>query len=741
MLNRAPSESGMNEYEQFVRSKLVRRPDAGPGMNGPIHEMLFPFQSDIVSWALRRGRAAIFADCGLGKTFMELEWLRHIEGTRMILAPLAVAPQIQKEALRIGMNVRHVHEHSEIEVGGVNVTNYDRLHKFDLSDMTALVLDESSILKNMNGKTRNMLIDVAAHIPYRLACTATPAPNDHTELGNHAEFLGIMSAVEMLATFYVHDSGDVHKWRLRGHATTEYWKWMASWAVMLRKPSDLGYDDDGFDLPPLRIEQLVVPGEHISDEVLALFPLEAQTLPERRAARRMSISQRVGAAAKIVATKPDEPWVVWCDLNAESDALTRAIDGAREVRGSQTEADKESALNAFSDQSARVLVTKPKIAGHGLNWQHCANQVFVGLSDSWEAWYQAVRRCWRFGQDRPVNVYVVTASTEGAVVRNIQAKEARAVELFDGIVQHARTSIMEELHTDARVEMEYERETETGEGWRMELGDCVELLAQEPDDSIDFSVYSPPFADLYTYSDSPRDLGNSKGQDTFMEHFDFVARELLRVIKPGRLMSVHCMNLPSSKVRDGVIGLKDFRGDLIRIFQSTGFIYHAETVIWKNPVTAMQRTKALGLLYKQIRKDSAMSRMGIPDYVITFRKPGTNANPITHTRSDFTLDQWQEWASPVWDNINQSDTLNKYLAREVNDDKHIAPLQLEVIRRLIRLWSNPGDVVLSPFAGIGSEGVVALQDGRAFLGMELKRKYWEHSVHNLRESVAQHGIF
>jgi DNA modification methylase len=731
----------LETYQDFVKTKLVRKPDRGPGTNGPIHEMLFPFQADIVRWALRRGSAAIFADCGLGKTFMELEWLRHMDGTRLILAPLAVAPQIQREGLRLGMDVHHPMEQSAVAIGEVNVTNYDRLHRFDLSCVSALVLDESSILKNMDGKTRNMLVEAASGIRYKLASTATPAPNDHTELGNHAEFLGVMSAVEMLATFFVHDSGDVHKWRLRGHAREDYWRWLASWAVMLRRPSDLGYEDDGFILPPLCIDQLVVEGQHISDDELTLFPMEARTLPERRAARRMSTPQRVEAAADLVAKYPDEPWVVWCDLNAESTLLAKAIPGAEEVRGSQSIEEKESVLERFANGECRVLVTKPKIAGHGLNWQHCSKQVFVGLSDSWEAWYQAVRRCWRFGQPKDVSVWVVTASTEGAVVRNIQAKEERATELFDGIVQHARSSVMDELHGDAGNGVEYETDTATGDGWRCELGDCVELLAAEPTESVDFSVYSPPFADLYTYSDSPRDLGNSKGQDSFMEHFTFAAIELLRVLKPGRLMSVHCMNLPSSKVRDGRIGLKDFRGDLIRIFESAGFIYHAETVIWKNPVTAMQRTKALGLLYKQLRKDSAMSRMGIPDYVITLRKPGVNTDPITHTKDTFSLDQWQSWASPVWNDINQSDTLNKYIARGPNDDKHIAPLQLEVVRRLVRLWSNPGDVVLSPFAGIGTEGVVAIQEDRRFVGMELKRNYWEHAVHNLTEARAQHGLF
>lgn len=274
-------------------------------------------------------------------------------------------------------------------------------------------------------------------------------------------------------------------------------------------------------------------------------------------------------------------------------------------------------------------------------------------------------------------------------------------------------------------------------------GDCCEVLKGIPSNSIHYSVFSPPFASLYTYSNSPRDLGNVKNDDEFFAHFGFAIDELFRVLKPGRLLSMHCMLMPTSKERDGYIGLRDFRGDLIRAFQARGFIFHSEVVIWKDPVTAMQRTKALGLLHKTIRKDSSMSRQGIPDYLVTMRKPGVNDEPIAHTHEEFPVSLWQRYASPVWMDIDPSNTLQYRSAREHDDERHICPLQLEVIERALRLWTNPGDVVLSPFAGIGSEGHVALQEGRRFVGVELKKSYYEQAARNLREAsiVRQQSLF
>jgi len=278
---------------------------------------------------------------------------------------------------------------------------------------------------------------------------------------------------------------------------------------------------------------------------------------------------------------------------------------------------------------------------------------------------------------------------------------------------------------------------EVREKWALYNADCVEVVASLPDNSVGFSVFSPPFASLYTYSDSPRDMGNSRTYEEFASHFAFLAADLFRVTKPGRLVSFHCANIPLMKERDGVIGLRDFRGDMIRWFQAAGFIYHSEVTIWKDPVIEMQRTKSLGLLHKQIKKDSCRSRMGNPDYVVTMRKDGENFEPVSHTNESFPVDQWQKWASPVWMDIDQGNTLSYMQARDSNDERHICPLQLDVIERCIELWSNPGDVVLSPFAGIGSEGYVAVTRGRRFIGIELKPSYYEVAVKNLRAAESE----
>lgn len=717
----------VDKYQSFLASKTFIAPTAGIKVaRDDLNDSMFPFQKDLVSWALKRGRAAIFADCGMGKTLMQLEWARHV-GDVLILAPLAVAHQTVREAEKFGISA-HYCRSQDMAKPGINVTNYEMLEHFDPAKWRGIVLDESSILKSYDGKTRTIIIESFKGTPYRLACTATPAPNDFMELGNHAEFLGVMSRTEMLSMFFVHDGGDTQKWRLKGHAEDEFWKWLASWSAMIRAPSDLGYDDGDFVLPPLIHEQITVAVDHAPEGML--FALEAETLQERLAARRSSVEDRVAVMSEIV-NASTEPWLLWCNLNRESESLARAIPDAVDVRGSDSTETKEDRLSRFVAGDIRVLVTKPSIAGFGMNFQHCRNVGFVGLSDSWEQYYQAVRRCWRFGQTKPVKVYTVTAETEGAVVSNIRRKEADATRMADNIVTHMRTMMQENVRGTERTKDDYAQNVTKGDGWAMHLGDCVDVAQSIDNNSIGYSVFSPPFASLYTYSASDRDMGNCKNEDEFFGHFRFLIDELHRVTMPGRLVSVHCMDLPTTKTHHGVIGLRDFRGDVVRAFEDAGFIYHSCVTIWKDPVTAMQRTKAIGLLHKQLKKDSAMSRQGIPDYVVTFRKIGVNSEPISHTADEFPVHVWQRHASPVWMDINPSDTLQHRSVREHKDERHIAPLQLEVIRRCINLWSNPGDLVMSPFAGIGSEGYIALQMGRRFVGAELKRSYWGHACANL----------
>ena len=740
------------KYNKFIESKQTF--DTSTGIKNPEsrNPMLFDFQSDITKWALRRGRAAIFADCGLGKTPMQLEWADHVckhtKSNVLIVAPLAVSSQTVKEGVKFGVDVNQCNDASDVE-SGISITNYEKLHKFNPDQFSGIVLDESSILKSYAGKYRTDLIEQWGSVQFRLACTATPAPNDFMELGNHSEFLGAMTRTEMLSMFFVHDGGETQKWRLKGHAESEYWKWLCSFAVMIQKPSDIGYDDGDFMLPDLKIHQSVVETTPTNGEYL--FAMEAQTLQERIGARRDSIADRVVKCAELV-NDSKESWLIWCNLNNESAALAKAIDGAVEVKGSDKHEHKESAMMGFSSGDVRILVTKPSIAGFGMNWQHCHNVAFVGLSDSYEQFYQAIRRCWRFGQQSNVNCHIITADTEGSVVKNIQRKEMDAARMAENMVKNMSDLNSENIKGTRRTMNEYKTEESNGNGWTMNLGDCVEVVSGLSDESIDYSLFSPPFASLYTYSNSDRDMGNSKCMAEFMQHFSFLIAELFRVMVTGRLVSFHCMNLPTSKVRDGYIGIRDFRGECIKLFEDAGFIYASEVCIWKDPVVAMQRTKAKGLLHKQICKDSVQSRQGIPDYLVTMRKPGDNPKPVAGEFDHFAGDQstfsntgrlsidiWQRYASPVWSDINPSNTLQHRSAREEKDERHICPLQLDVIHRALQLWTNPGDVVLSPFAGIASEGYEAIRLGRKFIGAELKESYYKQAVGNL--NAAQQESF
>lgn len=428
-------------YLDFLSNKTFIDPPTGIiGELPELNDKLKPFQRDIVSWALRRGRAALFADTGLGKTFMQLEWAnkvqQHTKGRVLLLAPLAVAKQTELEAEKWGINGVLSVKENEDKGDIVYVTNYDKLHKFNPSDFSGIVLDESSIIKNQDGKTRDALIAAFKETPFRLAATATPAPNDFMELGNHAQFLGAMTQHEMLATFFLHDGGSTQNWRIKGHAEDDFWKWVSSWSVLVRNPSDLGYEDAGYILPTLHQHQVTVEISHAPEDTGMLLQVEAQTLQDRIIARKQTIKDRVNAAVKIVNNKPDEPWLIWCGLNDEADMITNAIDDAIQVSGSNTEVQKEDRLLGFSSGKYRVLVTKAKIAGHGMNWQHCANMVFVGLNDSFEQMYQALRRCWRFGQTREVNAWIVASDREGAVVKNVQRKEKDARRMADNMIKH-----------------------------------------------------------------------------------------------------------------------------------------------------------------------------------------------------------------------------------------------------------------------------------------------------------------
>lgn len=712
-------------YAAFLATKRREWAGAGLVVDG-LARGLFPFQEALTRWALRKGRAALWADTGLGKTRMQLAWADQIPGRVLIFAPLCVGPQTIAEGARIGVAV---------DGERLDITNYEQLHHVNPADYTGVVLDESSILKALDGKTRARLTDMFRDTPYRLCCTATPAPNDIAELANHCEFLGIMTRVEMLATFFVHDEDG---WRLKGHAHEAFYRWLASWGMFLRRPSDLGFSDDGFRLPGLEIRDVVVPSGASTGEYL--FPgMGLGGIRGRLAARRGSLKPRVEAALDLIASPGH--WIVWCGLNDEQDVIAAALgQDCVSVAGVDDTEDKAGKLTAFIEGRARVLVTKPRIAGFGLNLQHCAQMVFLGLGDSYETYYQAIRRCYRFGQSKPVRVYLVVSEGETEIVENVRRKERDASTLAESLVAAMRETEREEIGVTERQRETMERRTERGESWVLHQGDCVDVLAEQPEASIDLSIYSPPFISLYTYTNSERDIGNASTSAGFFEHLGFVVREVLRVTKPGRLTCCHLSQVPAMLVRDGYIGMKDMRGPTVALYEREGWIYHGEVVIDKDPQAQAIRVRAKGLAFQQLKRDASWLRPALADYILVFRKPGDNAVPI---HPDISNDNWIEWARPVWYGIRESDTLNVREARANDDDRHICPLQLGTIERCVRLWSNPGDVILSPFAGIGSEGYVALRQGRRFLGIELKPEYYEAAARNLQraENQSQLALF
>lgn len=426
----------MTGYRDFLASKRSVAEPCGFAPHRRLNPKMKPHQRAVCEWNLQRGRSADFLDTGLGKTLIELEWARHVQihtgKPVLLLTPLAVGQQMVREAAKFDIDGVSV-----VKPGGtltpISISNYEKLHHFKPSDFGGIVIDESGIMKSFEGSTRKAITEFGKSIAFRLAATATPAPNDLIELTNHAEFLDVMSGKEIRAVFFTQDGNNAQKWRLKGHARDPFWRWMASWAVAVRKPSDLGFDDDGYDLPELRTHQHTVKSKPRDGWLLAT---EAASLQERRQARRSSLTERVAVMANLVNGESSEPWIVWRKLLDEADALKAAIPGSMEIRGADSEESRLAKLEAFADGRLRVLITDPSIAGFGLNWQHCARVGFVGLDDSFESQYQAIRRCYRFGQTRPVDVHFVCSEAEGAVVENLRRKERQATEMFEQIVKH-----------------------------------------------------------------------------------------------------------------------------------------------------------------------------------------------------------------------------------------------------------------------------------------------------------------
>jgi len=717
--------SSLTDYYKFLETKQTAFQAVGFDVKeGELSGQLFPFQKFCVRRALQKGRFAMFEDCGLGKTIQQLEWaqkvVEHINRPVLILAPLAVIGQTIKEGERFGYNVEEIG--LTVLKPGIYITNYDNMDSVDAYLFGGVVLDESSILKNFTGKMRNALIEDFNKTPYKLCCTATPSPNDTTELCNHAEFLNVMTRSEMLAMYFVHDGGSTSDWRLKGHAEQAFWDFVSTWAVMLNKPSDIGFDNKGYELPPLNVVQEMVITPKRDNGLL--FNETAVNATDFHRELRRTYNERLDKVVEIV-NRTSDNYIIWIGHDEEGKYLRERIPDAVEVKGSDNKQYKKDTLLAFGRGEFRVLVTKLKIAQFGLNYQNCHNQIFASLDFSFESTYQGIRRSYRFGQTDSVNIYLITTDTMANVKDIFEKKQKDFVNMQKRMTEAMCRNIKNVIKLKKIDTMkEYISENAT-----LRLGDCVKLIQDVPDESIGFSIFSPPFAELYTYSDKLEDMGNSKDYKEFFTAFQYLVKELYRVLWSGRNIAVHCMDLPIQKAKEGYIGLRDFSGMILRCFEDAGFVYHSRVTIWKNPVTEMQRTKALGLLHKQVKKDASMSRVGIPDYLLVFRKEGEHEYPV---ECDITVDTWQKYASPVWMDIDYSNTLNGMKAGDTNDEKHICPLQLDTIERAITLWSNKGDTVLTPFMGIGSEVYEAIKLGRKGLGFELKESYFDTAIKNIK---------
>ncbi len=657
----------IEKYNDFLQTKKKSKINSGFTVNeNELNPLLFDFQKFCVQRALQTGKFALFEDCGLGKTIQQLEWAdkvnKHTNRPVLILAPLAVISQTIQEGKKFGYLVQ---EYSENVKNGIYISNYDNLDNIDVSFFSGIVLDESSILKNFTGKTRTALIESFRDTPYKLACTATPSPNDTTEICNHAEFLDVMTRTEMLAMYFVHDGGSTSDWRLKGHATKTFWDFVSTWAVMLNKPSDIGFDDTGYDLPPLNIiEEVVVTPQRDNG---MLFNESAVNATDYHKELRATKELRLDKVAEIV-NNSRENFIVWIGHDEEGKYLRTLIPDAIEVKGSDSREYKKDKLTGFGKGDFRVLITKLKIAQFGLNYQNCHNQIYASLDFSFEATYQGIRRSYRFGQTDEVNIYLITTDTMQNVKQSFETKQKAFCDMQKAMTESMNRNINNKINL-SKMDISNEYKSDM---CNIMLGDCVKLIRDVPSESVGFSIFSPPFAELYTYSDKLEDMGNSKDYNEFFTAFKFLVKELYRVMWSGRNVAVHCMDLPIQKGKEGYIGLRDFSGMILQAFHEVGFIYHSRVTIWKNPVTEMQRTKALGLLHKQVKKDSAMSRVGIPDYLMVFRKDGEHEHPV-HCSID--VDTWQKYASPVWMDIDYSNTLNATSARDSNDEKHICLAQ------------------------------------------------------------------
>lgn len=804
----------MKPYEQFLKEKAIIHKSNGFEVEpNDIVSIAKDHQRATIQYAIRKGRAAILHDTGLGKTLDQLEIGRLVSERTdkpfLIVMPLWVAYQTIDDAKRLlDRDIKFANDSMAIAPGpGVYVTNYEILHKFKGVDLGGISFDESSIFKG-DGKFFERAKKICTKVPYVFCASATPSPNSIEEMGRQAEVLGIMTVPEMKATFFVNRQdkkktnlvdglkqksnlseipftelveNDIKNkklsrqgWELRPHAREKFYKWLASWAMAVKLPSDLGFSDEGYILPKLTITPLFIDAGYVPTDQLVFTGLGG--VSDRSQVRKLTLEPKCQMAVELIGDDTDQ-WVVWCGLNDEADLMKKLLgDKAVNIQGSDSLSKKIDGLRSFVNGETQILVTKTKICGHGSNFQNCHKAIFVGLSDSWESFYQAIKRFHRFKQTDDVDVFVILAEEEREIWENVERKGKEAEEMTAKLIENAKEYQKKELDLKMNEKVNYMTDDIKTDKYYIMLSDSCERLKEIESNSVGLSVYSPPFEDLFVYSNTERDLGNSATKEDFYKHYGYIVTELLRVTMPGRKTVVHVADIHARKNSDGFLGLKDFSGDVIRLYDRCGWDYQGRVPIAKNPQATAIRLKAHELMFATMKRDAARLMPVQPDYLLVFTKPGKNPEPILPMKNgEMNEDTWIKWAGNtwlnglgnklesgeltkddfmaiaeeiynhyktnkvIWDDIRETEVLQhkgKSGARLNEDDtKHICPLQLEPVERAIKLWSNPGDIVLTPFMGIGTEVYQAVMFERYGIGIELKPEYFYQAEKNINEAV------
>jgi len=809
-------------YQEFLTAKMPQAERLGFEPESPASDCLFPHQADIARWAVRGGRRAVFASFGLGKTRTHLQvakWIceRETEKKYLIVAPLGVRQEFTKvEGPAMGLEITYCKTDAEVDAAKTQIviTNYERVRDGDVSidskRFNGAGLDEASVLRSFGSKTYQTFLSLFKPLRYRFVFTATPSPNKHKELIHYGGFLGVMDTGEALTRFFQRDSTQANNLTLYPHMEEKFWLWLSSWAVFMQRPSDLGYSDVGYDLPPLNVHWKEVEVDHTkawgqvdSWGQAQLFLDQSSGLKEVAAVKRETMAARIEAAECLIDEKPGEHWLLWHDLEDERRLIEQRIPEARTACGSQDLELREEIILGFSRGEFPILATKPSIAGSGCNFQkHCSNAIFLGSTYKFNDFIQAVHRIQRFQQPKPVNIYVIYSESERPVIETLKQKWAQHNELVEKM-----SALLREMKLDIRDmkltrSLNCNRTEVAGDSFRAIHNDCVIELESWPENSVDEIVTSIPFGNQYEYSPSLNDFGHNPSNDDFQKQMDFLIPHLLRVLKPGRLACIHVKDRIQfgNKTGKGVPTVDRFSDKTADRFEAHGFNFIGRITIDTDVVRENNQTYRLG--WTENSKDSSKMGCGMPEYVLLLRKPQSDTSkayadcPVTKDKSEYTRARWQIdaaslWRSSgnrlpdseilanmptdavgriwrehcrkhgydfkehvevgkeleargylpasfmlfppislnpeVWTDISRMRTLNTSQS-VAGKEKHVCPLQLDIVERLIERYSNPGEVVLDPFAGIGTVPYCALRLGRKGWGVELCRDYWECAV-------------